>query len=283
MTATYTYDGSPITTARRAEISFTQVADHGGVGSGRLTIDDTAGTQDIVGQKDFVATQDDCSMPTVFTGYVGQRTYSRKNERQGARREIDVELHDLNAMLGFRIIDGDDGNRPDETVDDRMAWLIASDYVSGLFIDNGRIASSSNAVDRTDYRYRFPGDVIADLATAAQGFNYHVQDYGSGPELIFRNDNLATPDPAGIAISNVHADIDSTTFYPFKDADLVRDPSQGRLQDRLRLPGRDDRSGAARHGDGVQWRTRRIGLQLRRQGRRAGHDRCRRPAPPARP
>ncbi len=203
MVATYTYDGSDLDNVRSDSPEFTTRAEHGEVGGGRFTIDDTAGTQVIVGQMDFVATEDDCATPETFAGFIADRVYSRQNERQAARREIDVSVVDLNAVLGFRLIDGADGNRPAEDVDTRIAWLLASDYLSGLVIDNGRIASSGNGMDKADYRYQFPGDVIADCIVAAGGFDHFVADFGSGAELVFRDQNASTADSSTLRISNV--------------------------------------------------------------------------------
>jgi hypothetical protein len=223
----YTYNATHLTTVRENSASFRQCADHGAEGGGRFVLHDEAGTQAIVGQKDFSHTESSCSIPLTFRGFVGARTYGRGevNPKISAARDIEVDLQDLNVMLGFRLIDDVDGKRPAETVSARMTWLMASDYVSGLFINNGRIASSTIEMTKSDYRQQYPGDVVADCALATGSFNYHVNDYGSGPELIFRDDNTSTADSSTLRISNVLADATAVTLHPFKDATLSRDPS----------------------------------------------------------
>ena len=232
----YTYNATHLTTVREAE--FTQCAENGAVGSFRLGIDDTDGTLSIVGQKNFAHTESSCSFTRTFQGFIGDREYGRDagNERAphvGAARGIGVSGQDLNATLGFRmcrITSGltavSAGNRPAETVAERGAWLMASPFMSGLVADNGRCSfPSTKGMDAADYRGQFPGDVLADMALAALGYNYYVADWGSGAELVFRDDNVSTADTSTLRISNVLADASGVTLHPLKDAVLRRDPS----------------------------------------------------------
>lgn len=223
MAEEYTYDGGTLGTVREQTTELTLSAELGQVGSGRFTIDDSDGDIEIVGQKDFAHTEDDCATPLTFSGFVADRTYKRGATMSATARDIEVSLVDLNAMLGFLLIDDTDGNRPSETVAARGAWLLGSDYVS--FTDNGRCSFSSTVMDKADYRYQYAGDVLADMALAQTDVNYHVNDYGSGPELTFRNDNTSTADSCTLRISNVLADANSTTLHPFKDATLTRSPA----------------------------------------------------------
>jgi hypothetical protein len=226
MTRTFTYDGGPLDRIRIASVELTESAETGQPGDGRFTIDDTQGTQAIVGQMDFTLTEDDCTDTLCFGGEISDRTISRQAEAAGTSREIEVTVQDYNARLGWRTFFGTDAKRPAETVDDRIAWLIATDEFSSI-IDNGRIASSSKDMDAADYRNQSPGDVLADCVMATGGWNYHVQDYGATPELIFRDDNTSTADSSTLRISNVLADIDNvTTFAPSKDASLSRRPGR---------------------------------------------------------
>lgn len=234
MSEVYTYNATHLTTVREA--SFTQKAEHGQPGTFSVALDDTAGTQAIIGHKDFSHTESSCATPLTFRGFVGPTDFGRdagaeRKPHVGAARGIGINGEDLNAVLGFRgIHDPDDasvGKRPTETVAARVAWLLASDFLSGLVIDNGRITSvTGKMMTKADYRKQFPGDVLADCALAAGGFNHHVQDYGSGPELIFRDENASTADSSSLRISNVAADANATTLHPFKDAVLRRDPSR---------------------------------------------------------
>ncbi len=226
MTATFTYDGDDLERVRRESLDINLVAELGTVGQSTLTYNDTAGTQEIIGDKDFEANEDDCATALLVRGFIADRGHYRGAESMGMGREIDIAVDDLNSILRFRMIDGADGKRPAETVSARMAWIMGSSYVSGLFADNGRIDSSTRQMDKSDYHYQYPGDVITDCALAARGFNFHVQDYGADPELIFRNDNTSTADSISLKISNVLADVDgATVFAPYKDARLTRSPA----------------------------------------------------------
>lgn len=231
----YTYNATHLTTVRENTTELRLSAELGRVGGGTLTVEDVAGTLAIVGQKDFAHTESSCASNLTFRGYIADRAYNREAFPQvGASRDIRVELVDTNAMLGFRLIYqktglsvAQGGYRPSETVAARAAWLMASDFVSGLFVDNGRCDFSSTVtMDKADYRYQYPGDVLADMAMAqGGGVNYHVNDYGAGPELTFRNDNTSTADPCALRLSNVLADASAVTLNPFKDAVLTRSPS----------------------------------------------------------
>ena len=64
----------------------------------------------------------------VWNGYIGQREY-RRGEAQGiaalgVSRSVTVDLQDDNAVLSFRVIRTSDGNRPQETADTRLLWLL---------------------------------------------------------------------------------------------------------------------------------------------------------------
>lgn len=234
MAELYTYNATHLTTIRDGSVSFTQSAELGQVGSGQVTIEDTAGTLSIVGQKDFSATQSSCSTPLTFRGFVGERTYGRLEAapKVTAAREINVSLEDLNSMLGHRLIYqapgltvAAGGKRPAETILARGTWLMGSGFVA--FANNGRCSFPSNKnMTASDYRYQHAGDVLADMALAAGGYNYHVNDWGSGPELTFRDDNASTADTSTLRISNVLSDADSVTLNPKETATLRRSPAK---------------------------------------------------------
>src|ERR1041385_4926879 len=106
MAELYVYDGSHLTLIRDGTVVLTERADHGDVGEGSLSLDDTTGTYEVVRHKSFYAQNDSCSVPRTFTGYVGSRTYRRNTEKVGDARFIDLGLLDLNARLGFKVIRG---------------------------------------------------------------------------------------------------------------------------------------------------------------------------------
>lgn len=248
MAELYVYnDVTHLTTVRDGTVELTQAAEAGAVGTGRLAIDDTDGTLSLIGQKNFAVNQSSNGSNTrLYRGFVADRQYGRDAGEERAPhvskgRGIGLALEDLNSILGFRrlrqrttLTAAQAGNRPSETVNARMSWLLGSYFISGLVADRGRVASSTVTMTKSDYRNQFPGDVLADMALAAGNWNYHVQDYGSGPELIFRDDNSSTADSSPLRISTLASEVDSTqdslgatkTFAPLVDAVLARRPER---------------------------------------------------------
>lgn len=235
MTETYSIDATPVDRIRADSVELTELAEHGGVGSGRFTVDDSAGTQAIVGQKDATVEQSAADPAEIIGGYVDVRSYRRGEERVDTAREIETELVDLNATLGFRLINSKTlsaalgGKRPAETVAERGAWLMASPFMSGLVADNGFCDfPAGRGMDAADYRNQFPGDVLADMALAAGGYNYFVyRDAATGePSLWFGDPNASTAFTSDVRISNDLADIGGSTYAPSTDATLRRDPGK---------------------------------------------------------
>ena len=245
MTQTATYisapgEASPWTvslTHRRDGLTLTERAESGQVGTGTFLIDDDAGTaghssDGIVGLKGIKFEQSACSVARTFSGFIAERMYHRGDQAvfsSSTYRQIDVSVVDLNAKAGFMRITGADGNRPSETVSTRLAWILGSSYVGTLFTANASNESSSVVMTANDYRHSTPGDVIADCAMEAKGFNWFIK-YNPGTdadELYFLNSNTSTTDTSSIKISNVAADVDSTAvFAPQQDWTLRRTPDR---------------------------------------------------------
>lgn len=228
MTESYTYNGTDLRIIRAGTVELTEHADHGEIGTGRFTIDDEAGTYDIVGHKSFTADQSACSVVRTFTGYIGSREYQRNIEKVGAARTIDVSTLDLNARFGFKIIRGRSWNRPRETIGERMTALLASSFLSGLVADYGFVDYPTDEMDKNDYRGQFPLDVIRDCALPV-GYNYFVywSEADAAAGLWFRDSNASTAFSSTLRLSNVASDIDdSTTFAVGQETTLERDPSE---------------------------------------------------------
>lgn len=227
MTQTTTIDAVARTTViKRDRCEWVEHAYLGEVGSGTVVIHDDAGSIAVVGHKTIITEQSACaSWPRLFTGFVGSKTFGRGETYQtGAGREIRVSTRDGNDLLARYVISGSDGNRPEETITDRVAWLVASDYLTGLVADHGNIAASALLMDKTDYRGQRPGDVLAACAKKA-GFNYYVRWSASADfELVFRNDNTSTDDTSTITIINDGTANGTSSFAPFQDAELTEDP-----------------------------------------------------------
>lgn len=240
MTQSFKYDGGTLNRVRASQVTIIESADQGAIGSGSVVINDKAGTLEILGQMDFAADQDDCTNPVLGRGFFGDEIrYQRGPDSTGAAREITASIQDLNAMLGFVVFDGtsaDEGNRPAETVDDRLAWFETwcATNLPDLYFGS-RIGSSTNGLDANNFKDQHPTDVLAGIILAAHGWNFHVRDWGegNGPELTCRNDNTSTDDTSSLSISNVAGEADfETTFPPLKDFVLTK--RSGNVGSRIR-------------------------------------------------
>ena len=232
MTQTTTIDGvSRTSVIKRSECEWSESAYLGEVGTGRLRIDDDAGTITVVGHKTIVTEQSaTTAWPRLFTGFVGRKTYGRGDQYvTGASREISVETKDANDLLARLKITGTDGNRKSETSETLAtlgAWLLASDYWPASVSDYGAVDFPATiGIDGNDWRGSYPGDVLAAMAKKAN-YNYYVRynDDENGFELVFRDDNASTDDTSTISIINDGTANSTSTFAPAQDHTLEEDP-----------------------------------------------------------
>lgn len=211
-------------------VQLPQRAENGEPSFGALPIENGAA---LTGHRPVTVEESDCSQPRLFTGYTTQRDFSRSAENAlivGDDRLTDITIVDQNAIFGFRIIWDTDGNRPEETWDARLAWILGSDYMSGLFGgDTTFIDSHDNPMDAADYRGATPGAVFDDLNNRFEGaMNYFAfwNPSTSDVEIAF----FGIDEVIGactLQISNVESEIDnSTTFAPDMVAKLAREPDQ---------------------------------------------------------
>lgn len=223
-----------VTGVRRQDMTLVESADRGYVGTGSLLIDDPTmtaghGTDDFRGLKPLWIENDAMSPSRIFTGLTDDRVYRRGPYRDGSARQISVSLNDANVLLGLRAVSGTDGNRPAETVADRMTWILGSSYAGDITDDAGWVETYTDQMDANDYRGQFFGDVVADCAmavsTAAVNWWVRWDDYTGSFVLWFADSNTSTAFESSLRISNVIADEDGiTTFYPSVDAELRRTP-----------------------------------------------------------
>lgn len=218
----------------RSEHRLTAAAAVGDAAVVGISVDDDAAAYDFQGLWRWYIIENACPSGDhyAWNGYVGTQTVSRGDGDTlipvGTGRRWDLELTELSALAGFRVISGNDGNRSAETISDRLTWLIGTTYLP--VNDNGLITYDTTALDANDYRGQRPADILNDMAVVV-GFNwwiYYDQAAASGDEV-----SLAFFDPEGtlysssIKISNVSGDADgSTVFAPSEDARLERDPQK---------------------------------------------------------
>ena len=228
-----TYDGSPIAhNFAPSGLSLPARADGEAV-FGAIPIEDPDGTLTIVGHKLVTVEEDDCAQPRIFTGFTTRRDHGRSREDALVvedARLVDVTIVDMNAALGFRQITGADGNRPAETWAARLTWILESAYLNEFISDDQTwIVANTTSLEAADYRGSYATSVLDDLVDRSGGaYVYYLfwDTAASEVRLFFDNDTEVIGD-CTLAISNVAADIDSsTTFAPSTVTQLAREPDQ---------------------------------------------------------
>ena len=248
MTLAIDYNGAPIGyDVPPTKVAMPQRAELGAISMGSISPEDPTAALTLVGHKPIAITESACSQQRLFTGWTVERNMGRSFEQSqfvGADPLIhDTTIVDLNAAFGFRIITWTDGKRPEESVDDRLAWLLASNYLAGpdgeLVGDTGKVKTGFTLMmDAVDYRGSYPSDVLADLsqryATPINYFAYWdfapVTGHGvARPGLFFDYISEGTFD-CTISISNLIADTytgdvpKTTCFAPITESRLERTP-----------------------------------------------------------
>ena len=212
-----------------------EVASLGEPGDGAIIIDDPLGTQGhssdgITGLKTFKWTESSAPVndQIIWIGYVADRDYYTDDSLiTGVARKIGVQLVELNAAFGFEVIRPgvSTNNRPSETVNARLAWLLATGYLDAF--NNGLVASSTVVLDANDYRNTYPLQVMQDIADAT-GFNFFLYyDEAATQISLFLDDfNTSTAYTSSLKLSNVLSDLDTltpatfltgTTFAPYNN------------------------------------------------------------------
>ena len=231
MTQTTTIDGvSRTSVIKRSGCEWVEHAYLGEVGTGTIEIHDDSSAITVVGHKTIVTEQSASTPPRIFTGFVGRKGYDREGTDVMYTGSLGVVIKagtkDGNDLLNRYIITGTDGKRSAETVSARITWLLASDYLSGLVVDDGAVTYPTDiSLDATDYRGQRPGDVLAACAKKAN-FNYYVRWNVAGAEweLVFRDDNASTDDTCTVSIANDGTANGTSIFAPFQDSTLDEDP-----------------------------------------------------------
>ena len=146
--------------------------------------------------------------------------------RTGAARRYEGNLVDLNAIPSFLLYTAATANRPAETVDARVAWLMASTQMALVTGPTTWIDSSSAVMSATDYRGNYPQAVLSAIVNLTGWDTYIFYDQTSASPTLFLGDPNGATRLSTLSISNVLADQTSTCLYPLYDADLWRDPAR---------------------------------------------------------
>lgn len=165
-----------------AVTGFTECFELGAVGASNVVIDDPSGTaghasDGIIGLQQLSYDDSRASDNVVFRGWTKPRRYYRGASLvTGVARQIEVALADGNDLAGRRSMwpkDVDPSvNRPAETPTERIAWLLSTDYFSGV-VDSGLVSPGSGTLTPNDYSNQAPADVLNDCSVLT-GDNWSV-------------------------------------------------------------------------------------------------------------
>lgn len=229
------YDGEDITGNVRLESGvqgLTSAAD-GQFESASIKIDDEDGARVITPWRLMTADEDECDLPRIWTGYLFQEDADRGLEpHSGASRDYVGQMSDLNVLLHMQPARGADAKRPVETGNDRIAWLMASVAMAGVY-DGGLIGDNPNLFDAADYNDppAFADEILQDLCVSSSddepGRIFCVLwDQDDERPILFMDVPTAAVYESELSISNDLDDVDpfgptAEVFYPHPDAQLT--------------------------------------------------------------
>ncbi len=197
---------------------------------GGIVFEDPDSDFSIQGWMPITVEESDCTAaPRLFTGYVGDRRYSRGPYRSGVEHQVDTTIIDTMTLMSFLLIEFADGKRPAETHIQRIDWLLGSVYIpDGLVTDLGFVdRSDPRPFPATDYRGQYPAEVLSDLAGPIFRTWFTYWDQSAESIGLFFDTPTTSLWTSTLSISNDMADVDdTTTFAPYVDAVLTADPSE---------------------------------------------------------
>jgi hypothetical protein len=125
----------------------------------------------------------------------------------GAGRVWHLTLREANGFATRRLI-VTDTQRPSETVDARLTWLLTQPGFTGVVFDHGLVATFSQTMDEHDYLNQTGADVLRDCSLIS-GANFFLRynETNDDLELAFYNATTSSLDASAIQISNDPADI----------------------------------------------------------------------------
>ena len=239
MSLTVTVNGTAIVDAiPPSSIGAQHRAEDGDVGFGGFLVDDPGATITTTGHHSVVVEESACSQPRLFLGYLAERDISRSLDR-GMIAGDDARAHeattvDLNACFGFRIITTTGGKRPEESMEDRLTWLLGYQALNVFIEDTGYVEYYPQLMDECDYTGATPAAVLDDLAGRIPDpiltyFAFWDPDAnaGAGAVALYFGPESDGIGESSLSISNLISDVNSTTvFAPDAEAKLRRTPEE---------------------------------------------------------
>jgi hypothetical protein len=213
--------------AAQGVVGLPSAAWYGELGVAGVRIDDPLGELDLRGWHTFTHDETSCTgNERTFSGWITGKTITRGPFRYGAARVWECEVIDLNQAFQLEVFRASSAKRPEETDIERVAWAQASAPMAGTPLhDNGRFNITDNPINfgPADYVTQKPQALFESVAgTSGKNFYAYFDQDNEEPSLHY--DLIAAAPASTLRISNVESDADSTTFYPFIDASLVRSP-----------------------------------------------------------
>jgi hypothetical protein len=240
MSLVATVDGSALSNRIRlrgaGETGFGATSAADGTGStGGVIFDDPDGDLSLQGWQTITIDETSCTdAPRIFTGFIGDRTYSRGRYSDGPAREIDCTIIDQNTLMSFALISNPDGKRPAETHIERIDWLLGSVYIpGGLISDLGLVdRSHPRPFPETDYRGQYPSEVLSDLAGPIFKIWYVYWDQDAEALGLFFDEATSVSNASTLSFSNDPSDwsaadgLSGTCLRVYTDGALAVDPSE---------------------------------------------------------
>lgn len=230
------YDGTEVSgRIRLGQVTgLIQAAEKGTLSTSAISLDDPSANLTIVGLKSFNINEADATPVRLFSGFTADRDVDRfESGITGAARRWDITLNDLNYVFGQNIIDGSNGNRPEETDIARISWLRSAGYLP--LSDNGLINTASPVtLDAADYRGQYPLDVISECSEmSGKNFWAYNDDPSGQASLAYFLMTTATYASA-LRLTNDAADVDSLTTFAARVRAFKRNPD--RVYSKVYLP-----------------------------------------------
>jgi len=194
----------------------TKAAFGGERGGGTVTVSDPTGALDLEDWQEYIAEDDACSQPRIFTVSIKGQAQSRGSEGPiGPGRVWACGLSDLNERAHRKLIRGNAAKRAAESEADRLAWLLADQSVVGLFADTGYVnpdTSPSGGLDASDERRKYPDDVLDEM-TPWRGENWFLfYDPIAAASALWLGLQTAAVLDSTIKISNFDGDRDEASL-----------------------------------------------------------------------
>lgn len=213
---------------RLSSFAFTEAAYRGEVGEGGFDVDSAAGAVSVPAMKTVTLDEWQASPVRLFSGFAADRGVGRGPFNVDSDAQWDVRCVDRNALLDDPLIRVAAGNRGSESDYARVIWLIGWLNGEGYALGSDYVPNTNTVtLDASDYRSRFPRDVLDECAEQS-GKNFFIFWDGTQYQLFY---DLAggTAFSSTYKLSSVPGDADGATVFAPEwpnDVGLTVDPQR---------------------------------------------------------